>query len=82
MGEWISVEKKPPPKDTNFWFFDKYGGQGNGYYNHDIGDWAIETFAGLIIRLPDPITHWMLLPRQPDILKPKRSVTSVDLANP
>lgn len=77
--KWISVEEKPLPKDINFWFLDKYGGQGSGYYNQDIDDWAIETFGGLIVRINDPITHWMPLPKQPEILKPGCPVTFVDL---
>lgn len=66
MDKWISVGEKPPPRDTNFWFLDKYGGQGNAYYDHDVEGWVIETFGGLIIRILDRITHWMPLPEPPE----------------
>lgn len=66
MAEWISVKEKPLPKDTNFWFLDSYGGQGNGYYHDDVIGWAIETFGGLVISIDDPITHWMPLPDPPE----------------
>ena len=63
MNEWISVEDRLPPDNTNFWFLDAYGGQGNAFRKNKI--YWLETFNLIHVQLPDPITHWMPLPEPP-----------------
>ena len=63
--EWISVKDKPLPKDTNFWFLDEHGGQGNAYFKSKEDGFYLETFDCWKIHLADKIIFWMPLPESP-----------------